>query len=215
MALLSLDLNGTVARAGAAVVATDGAGRISLWNPRATTLLGYLPCEVMGRLICDVCCPISMQTPTLCYAGCHVRAVSHDATMQRVDIRTRTKRGALLGLSVNALVIPGTPGRGPTVVHLFRERLTGAGASASANGHAVVGGQTDGALTRREIDVLRLMGAGMNTKAIAGVLGVSGATVRNHVQSILGKLAVHSRLAAVAAANRLGLLGGAFVNGRA
>lgn len=60
--------------------------------------------------------------------------------------------------------------------------------------------------TRREIDVLRLMGAGMNTRAIAGTLGVSAATVRNHVQSILGKLGVHSRLAAVAVAHRRALL---------
>ncbi|MCL6640364.1 MAG: LuxR C-terminal-related transcriptional regulator, partial [Candidatus Rokubacteria bacterium] len=37
-------------------------------------------------------------------------------------------------------------------------------------------------------------------------LGVSPATVRNHVQNLLGKLGVHSRLQAVAYANRRGLL---------
>jgi len=38
--------------------------------------------------------------------------------------------------------------------------------------------------------------------AVADTLRVSPATVRNHVQNILGKLAVHSRLEAVAFAAR-------------
>jgi two-component system nitrate/nitrite response regulator NarL len=46
------------------------------------------------------------------------------------------------------------------------------------------------------------MTEGLNTAAIAGRLAVSPATVRNHVQSILGKLGVHSRLEAVAFAAR-------------
>jgi PAS domain S-box-containing protein len=212
MAVRSLDLNGTVARAGAAVVAVDGAGRVTLWNPVATTLLGYGWREVIGRRICEVLRPIAAGTPTLCYGGCHVGALSPRSDLQSVHIQARTKTGQLVRLQVSALVIPARNGRSPTVMHLLRERTTD-GPSASADGGHAVGAQPAAALTRREIDVLRLLGAGMNTKAIADVLGVSGATVRNHVQSILGKLAVHSRLAAVAAANRLGLLSGTYATG--
>ena len=59
-----------------------------------------------------------------------------------------------------------------------------------------------GALSRRELDVLRLMTEGLNTAGIAERLRLSGATVRNHAQSIFAKLGVHSRLAAVAFAAR-------------
>jgi DNA-binding CsgD family transcriptional regulator len=55
-------------------------------------------------------------------------------------------------------------------------------------------------LTRRELQVLRLMAAGMPNKAIADRLFVSLHTARNHVKSILRKLGAHSRLEAVAIA---------------
>ena len=46
------------------------------------------------------------------------------------------------------------------------------------------------------------MTEGLNTKAAAARLHVSGATVRNHVQNIFNKLGVHSRLEAVAFATK-------------
>ena len=63
-----------------------------------------------------------------------------------------------------------------------------------------------GTLTRRELEVLRLMGGGANTKVAAERLHVSPATIRNHAQNIFGKLGVHSRLEAVAYATRHRLL---------
>ena len=61
-------------------------------------------------------------------------------------------------------------------------------------------------LTKREIEILRLMAAGANTKVLAERLHVSPATVRNHAQNIFAKLDVHSRLEAVAWANQHGLV---------
>jgi DNA-binding NarL/FixJ family response regulator len=55
-------------------------------------------------------------------------------------------------------------------------------------------------LTRRELQVLGLMAAGLPNKAIAERLFVSLHTARNHVKSILRKLEAHSRLEAVAIA---------------
>jgi DNA-binding NarL/FixJ family response regulator len=62
-----------------------------------------------------------------------------------------------------------------------------------------------GPLTVRESEVVQLMVDGVSTAGIAGELGVSINTVRNHTQSILRKLGAHSRLEAAAAAVRLGL----------
>jgi DNA-binding NarL/FixJ family response regulator len=61
-------------------------------------------------------------------------------------------------------------------------------------------------LTRRERDVLALLVEGANSQQIAGRLFLSRNTVRTHVQNILAKLQVHSRLEAAAYAVRTGIV---------
>ena len=63
-----------------------------------------------------------------------------------------------------------------------------------------------GALTDRELEVLRLVTDGLPNKGIALQLGISEHTVKFHVSSILGKLDVASRTEAVTEAVRRGLL---------
>jgi two-component system nitrate/nitrite response regulator NarL len=60
-------------------------------------------------------------------------------------------------------------------------------------------------LTTREREVLGLLTEGMNGSRIAETLRISQNTVRTHVQSILTKLQVHSRLEAAAFAVQHGL----------
>jgi two-component system, NarL family, nitrate/nitrite response regulator NarL len=64
-----------------------------------------------------------------------------------------------------------------------------------------------GYLTSRERDCLGFLVDGLDTSAIAAKLGVGQATVRTHIQSVLTKLGVHSRLEAASLAVRYGLLG--------
>jgi DNA-binding NarL/FixJ family response regulator len=61
-------------------------------------------------------------------------------------------------------------------------------------------------LTKREREVLGLLVEGLGGEAIARRLGVSGNTVRTHVQNILSKLQVHSRLEAATFAVRHGVV---------
>lgn len=63
-----------------------------------------------------------------------------------------------------------------------------------------------GGLTPREREVLRLMGAGLDTRTVARRLGISVHTCRGHTRSVLAKLDAHSQLEAVAVAARHGLL---------
>jgi DNA-binding NarL/FixJ family response regulator len=61
-------------------------------------------------------------------------------------------------------------------------------------------------LTARELEVLRLVAAGLTNKAIAKQLFVSEKTVDRHVSNIFGKLDVSSRAAATAYAYEHGLI---------
>jgi len=56
------------------------------------------------------------------------------------------------------------------------------------------------ALTPREREILTLLTSGHSTRDIANLLSISLNTVRNHIQHILQKLQVHTRLEAVAIA---------------
>jgi DNA-binding NarL/FixJ family response regulator len=59
-------------------------------------------------------------------------------------------------------------------------------------------------LTEREREILHWVAAGLQNKEIAQKLGISLATVRNHVHNILEKLEVHSKLEAALLAFRQG-----------
>jgi DNA-binding NarL/FixJ family response regulator len=60
-------------------------------------------------------------------------------------------------------------------------------------------------LTMRELEVLRLLADGLTNPQIASLLSISRKTVANHVASILAKMDVTSRTAAVSFAIRHGL----------
>lgn len=62
------------------------------------------------------------------------------------------------------------------------------------------------ALTHRELEVLRLLGAGYSTDDIARELSITRVTARNHVNKVLDKLGVNSRLQAVVIASQLQLI---------
>lgn len=63
-------------------------------------------------------------------------------------------------------------------------------------------------LTRRQLEVLRLLGEGMSARQISQELYRSEATVRNHIRAIKHALEARSQLEAVARARKLGLLSG-------
>jgi two-component system, NarL family, nitrate/nitrite response regulator NarL len=62
------------------------------------------------------------------------------------------------------------------------------------------------ALTQRERECLTLLVAGLDTTAMMRELGVSRTTVRTHLQAVLSKLDVHSRLEAASFAVRHNLV---------
>jgi DNA-binding NarL/FixJ family response regulator len=65
--------------------------------------------------------------------------------------------------------------------------------------------ETFSELTKREMEVLELLGKGMRNREIAEALFVSEKTVKNHISSILAKLQVNDRTAAALIASKHGL----------
>lgn len=63
-----------------------------------------------------------------------------------------------------------------------------------------------GQLTRRELDILRLVARGLSNQQLADELGISEGTVRVHMSNIMLKLGVKRRTEAVAVALRRGLV---------
>ena len=90
-------------------------------------------------------------------------------------------------------------------MHVPAHLLTGAvTALLDRERRRVVGEEALSKLTARESEILACMASGLGRAEIAERLFLSPNTVRTHMQSILGKLGVHSSLAAVAFARRVG-----------
>jgi len=85
-------------------------------------------------------------------------------------------------------------------VHVGQKRLSPEIAAEIAE-HA-----TDGALTPREIEVLRLVAAGNANKEIGARLSLTEVTVKSHVKNVLAKLRANDRTHAVAIALKRGII---------
>ena len=199
-----IDLEHALSRIGDGVCGIGGDGRIVMWNASAERILGLSRREAIGRPCCEVFAGRDGDGNRLCYQGCHVQSlVKLGEPVQSFDMALRTKAGNPIWLNISILTFSAN-GHGPLTVHLFREVTAAREMLALVNdrGAAALAHDDpeplDTPLTRREIEVLRLLVRGLNTKRAADELHLSRATIRNHVQNIFAKLGVHSRLEAVA-----------------
>ena len=211
-----------IARSGAAAFATDEKGRIAVWNKGAQEMLGYPASQVLGKSCHEIICGRDVFGNRFCDRQCSlVFMVERHEPVRHFELDIRAQSGAMVPTHVSIVVFPGPRPRQFTLVHfieavdrhreanaLVRRILTeqhpvvGAPAAAGAAAAAPASPQ----LTSREIQILRLLADGASTQAIADSLFISVTTTRNHVQNILRKLEVHSKLEAVSLALRTHLL---------
>jgi len=183
-------LGQTLARAvdGAFALAPDG--QVVIWNWMAEKILGWTAKDMIGRLADEALAGSCEQWRNWCgIAG----------AVERFEMEAQTKSGQSIWLDVGVVELPASDSIAMRV-YVFRDGSTTKAlldAIQSLRAPASAAGPRS-SLTKREIEVLRLMTTGANTKALATRLRLSPATVRNHVQNILEKLGVHSRLEAVA-----------------
>ena len=189
--------------------AIDAEGRIVLWNRAVESMLGYTVREAVGRQCCDLLMGDDENGNRLCGGGCHIMdLVRMRAPVHSFDMRTRTKTGSAIWVNVSTLRVS-RDGAGDGTVHLLRDVTATREILALIRERLAIPAplvpaapNSTGALTRRELEILTVIATGVNTKDAAERLHVSPATIRNHVQNILGKLGAHSRLEAVAYATR-------------
>jgi DNA-binding NarL/FixJ family response regulator len=113
----------------------------------------------------------------------------------RIDAAVREARYAIDQLShLNAEI---EVGRAQRVLERLSETPDGKPTSPTSRSRG---------LTKREVQVLRLVAEGLNNQTIAERLFLSDHTVHRHLANILSKLCVSTRAAAVAQAARKGLL---------
>ncbi len=210
-----------VSGTGDAAFATDEQERIVIWNKSAERLLGYKAESVLGKSCYDVLCGRDVFGNCFCSGDCALQHMArrHEA-IRHFEMEIRTQSGRTFPASFSIVVVPGPRPSRFTVVHLLqpidgrteahelaRRVLTGAPAPAlPEDPPAASASATEPSLTGRELEVLRLLAVGTSTQEIADTLFISVATTRNHIQHILYKLEVHSKLEAVAAALRTHLI---------
>ncbi|MCC6224733.1 MAG: PAS domain-containing protein [Thermoleophilia bacterium] len=204
-----MDVFDLLGRTADGMVAVGPGGAILAWNAAAESLLEHQEAEVVGRPCHEVLEFVDRCGNSVCSAFCTgCRPTESGELVGCRDVVARSRSGRAVWLSVSTLVPPPEVRRYCRLVHFFREvalppelerlvadRLRLATAPPET-------APTDGAahlatLTPREREILGLLADGLDTREIATALVVSLATVRNHVQNILAKLGVHSRLEAV------------------
>lgn len=195
----------------------DRDGRIQVWNQAAEQITGRRSDEVVGKACCDVFRGRDAAGNLMCYQGCQIQTMAvRGEPATSYDLRILHATGRELWLNVSTILVRDEEGSFKAAAHLFRDvtarrelelhlqRTLSERAGSPTNGPS---GKPLPALTGREQEILRLMASGLPTHTIAQRLSISRATVRNHTQSILNKLGVHTKLAAVALAYTRGLVG--------
>ena len=157
---------------------------------------------------------VDEQSKNVCYPGCPVIDCAKGGypTPGR-NVKVKAKDGTGRWLSVTHTYLNSNNRRLAAVVHIFRDATEGMEAKqtlerisreVSAYGRPFVarepGVHREDDLTEREKQVVTMLAQGEGTSGIAKKLMISNATARNHIQNVLVKLNVHTRLEAVALA---------------
>ncbi|HEY3216328.1 MAG TPA: LuxR C-terminal-related transcriptional regulator [Candidatus Eisenbacteria bacterium] len=210
-----------IGRAGAAAFATDEKGRIAIWNKGAQEMLGYPASQVLGKSCHEILCGRDVFGNRFCDRQCALTfMVERHESVRHFELDVRNESGETVPASFSIVVMPGPRARQYTLIHflervdrrrdvdqLIRRILTQQHAppvSAPAANEPSL--PPSPVLTPREVQVLALLAEGTSTQGIADSLFISVTTTRNHVQNILRKLDVHSKLEAVSLALRTHLL---------
>ncbi len=212
----SNDLLERVLSTGDGVFAVDAEQCITLWNQGAEAILGYNLDDVIGERCFQVIQSVDESGRASCAQDCPIITCARQGQLTfGQNLLVKAKDGSLRWLSLTHGFLTEDGNHLIGIVHVFRDATAEVEAKKlvrkiadqlSGYGHVAAREQAesgqDPALSEREQQVLSLLANGEGTNAIAKELTISKTTARNHIQNILAKLGVHTRLEAVAHALR-------------
>ena len=211
------DLLEQLSHTGDGVFVIDTRHRIILWNAAAAALLGYQAHEVLGKHCHEIIRGRNSSGKQVCGPWCsEFQQATRKKWPHHKEVCTYTRDVREIWIDVSTLAVLSPRQELSSLVHMFREagQLQASSAdplevptmSANRDRTRQIEPSNTSLLSRQEHMILRLLAEGGSTMSIADGLFISVVTVRNHVQSILGKLGVHSRLEAVVLASHWNLI---------
>lgn len=205
-----------------AAFAIDPNGLIAAWNGSAAEVFGFSAQDAIGKYCSDVVRGID-ECGRACSNDCSVRQQARNGSpLKSYDVQV-SANGERRWFNVSVLIVESTESMAPYTVHLarpadlqkrfellMRDFVVNETNLPSVNVEQILSAKrthtrfTD--LSKREMEILRLLAKGETTAKIASVLFISKTTVNNHIQHILKKLGAHTRLEAVRRAEQARLI---------
>ena len=207
-----------ISSTGDAAFASNDKGSIVLWNEAAKHLLGYPAGDVLGRRCFEVIGGFDTFGNRFCRSDCNLHRMVHfRKEVCPFQMQVRKSSGEYVWAAFRIVLVSGQQLSDYQLVHLMQQIHPATNVPHNSySTPSISDTQTEGwprrlessshlpksPLTNRECEVLTLLASGSSTAEISKEFHISVSTVRNHIQSILRKLSVHSKLEAVFVANR-------------
>jgi DNA-binding CsgD family transcriptional regulator len=200
-------------------LASDAGGRVVFWNLAAERALNRTAAESLGRRCHDVLAARDVFGNRFCQESCAVLSMARRREpVHGFELLAGGRPPEDKTFHVTILRVSGEDPEDFLLVHILEpidrasrlaralERL-GAESELQTLTPPASRAAHSKELSKREREILRRAAAGLQNKEIAARLGISVATVRNHIHNVLEKLGVHSKLEAVSLAYRYGWFG--------
>lgn len=185
---------------------SDGRQRVVAWSDEAERLLGHAAEAAIGRLCYQVIAGTEPSGHPVCRRDCGVVTnARRGRPTAAYEVVARTAEGDSVCLTSHIILATAEGRKRPYMLHLVRPLAPREPNGAAVGTTPVPGDAVEPSevppigqpLSRRELEVLRLLAAGRTTREIAAALTVSPLTARNHIGNLQHKLGARSRVEAI------------------
>ena len=200
-----------------ALFTIDRDQRVTFWNQACEDLTGVSAYDATGRPCHEILRGQDCSGRPFCGPDCPVARLSKGGpSPAKFSIRISAGEAGRVQLNVGTMLVPSDVEGEWMVVHFMQrghckssvgsvDRIN-MGAQLNGKNYQIGAPESSsqgvGLLTERERQILCLMAYGHTTDVISQRLHISVTTVRNHIQRLMAKLNVHSRVEAVSCAHR-------------
>ena len=191
-----------------AIFGIDKNQHIRFWNKNCEQLLGFTAQQAIGKPCAELLCVYDLQGNQYSTDNCPISKPG-DQTLSHQDLIIKQSDKIPIMVNIGSYYLKESEyenNRGIQVFYSIRkinsyqliQRLANNSSYLDSTGKIQK-------LSKREYEVLKMVSKGVTSRCIAAQLGISVATVRNHMKNTYAKLDVHSKAEAIGYAMRHGL----------